>query len=158
MAVVRESIELPAAPEVVWDLLVDWPRQGEWMPGTVVRPLDPGGGTGVGGRIEGWSGVGPFGVRDPMEIRVWQPPRLVVMRHLGRVVRGAGAFELEETGPGRCRFAWSEWLELPGGALGRAAWPVVRPVARALTRLSLRRLAALVAAEQGISRQPGEGG
>jgi hypothetical protein len=66
-----------------------------------------------------------------------------VVRHTGRVVRGEGVFEVVELGPARTRFLWSELLDLPLGALGRAGWPIVRPVFRAGVRQSLRRMARL---------------
>lgn len=143
MAVIRESVELAAPQAAVWELLTDWPRQGEWILGTTAKTVG-GDATGVGGRIEGWTGLGPLGIRDPMEIRVWEPPRLVVMRHLGPWLRGSGAFELREAGAGRCVFTWSEWLEPPLGPVGRAGWRLAAPVSRMVTRLCLRRLAALV--------------
>ena len=65
-----------------------------------------------------------------MEVVEWDPPRRCVVRHLGRVVRGDGVFEVVELGPARSRFLWSELLDLPLGALGRLGWPLVRPAFR----------------------------
>jgi hypothetical protein len=55
---------------------------------------------------------------------------------------------IEMDGPGdgrhlgaRSRFLWSELLDLPLGVLGRAGWPVVRPVFRAGVERSLRAMA-----------------
>jgi hypothetical protein len=39
---------------------------------------------------------------------------------------------------------WEERVELPLGRLGRAGWPLVRPLARAGLGFALRRLARLV--------------
>jgi hypothetical protein len=64
-----------------------------------------------------------------------------VVRHLGKVVRGDGVFEVVELGPTRSRFLWSELLDLPLGALGSAGWPLVRPVFRAGVERSLRAMA-----------------
>ena len=61
----------------------------------------------------------------------------------GRVVKGAGAFEVEET-PTGARVVWSEWVRLPFGLLGEVGWLAVKPVAAVFLRISLRRLARLV--------------
>jgi hypothetical protein len=45
---------------------------------------------------------------------------------------------------GRSRFVWSEGLELPLGALGRAGWPLVKPGFVAGVKQSLRKFASLV--------------
>jgi uncharacterized protein YndB with AHSA1/START domain len=140
MAELIESVEIDAAPQRVWDALVDWDRQGEWMMLTQVRRTAQGG-QGVGGGIEARTGVGPIGFVDPMEIRVWEPPHRCVVRHTGRVVRGGGAFEIIDLGGGRSRFTWSEWLDLPLGLLGQLGWLPARPVVRAGIRRSLRRFA-----------------
>jgi polyketide cyclase/dehydrase/lipid transport protein len=139
-AAVVESVLVGASAEDVWDLLVDWERQQEWMLGTRVRGTRQGG-RGVGGGIEGFTGIGRVGFLDTMDITVWEPPVRCVVRHTGRVVRGAGAFEIEPLGPHRSRFVWSEWLDLPFGALGTRAWPLVRPAVRLGARMSLRRFA-----------------
>ncbi len=137
-------IVVEAPPAAVWDALVDWDRQGEWMLGTRVRGTTNGG-QGVGGGIEGWTGIGPIGFLDTMVITAWEPGVRCVVRHTGRVVRGSGAFEIEDLGGGRSRFLWSEYLDLPFGRVGRWGWPVVRPLLRAGVLHSLRRFARQVA-------------
>jgi hypothetical protein len=136
---VARLIEAPA--EQVWGVLTDWERQGEWMPATRVRSVH---GRAPGGRIEAWTGLGRLGFLDTMEITRWDPPRRCDVIHTGRVLRGSGWFAVEPLEAGRCRVVWGERLELPLGRLGRAGWPVVRPLARSGLRLGLRRLARLV--------------
>ena len=133
-----ETVDVAAPPDQVWDALVHWERQGEWMLLTRVRGTAQGG-QGVGGGIEAWTGIGPVGFVDRMVVRVWEPPERCVVWHTGRFVRGGGAFEVVDLGGGRSRFVWSEFLDLPLGRLGRLAWPLARPVARAALRVSLRR-------------------
>lgn len=140
-----ESVEVDAPPEKVWAALVDWERQGEWMLFTRVRATGQGG-HGVGGRIEGWTGLGPLGFTDPMTVVIWEPPARCVMRHTGRVVRGAGAFEVVDLGGGRSRFVWSEFLDLPLGRLGLLGWPLARPLMRMGVAYSLRRFGRYVQA------------
>ena len=91
-----------APPEQVFALVTDWPRHREWMVLTSARQ--------VGDRVEAFTGVGPLGFLDVMTISRWEPPHVVEMRHVGRLL-----------------------------------WPLARPVVNALARLSLHRLARLLA-------------
>jgi uncharacterized protein YndB with AHSA1/START domain len=132
--VLSQVVEAPARQ--VWDLLTDWDRHDRWMMLTRAE-----GGHGVGETLSAFTGVGPIGFLDTMTITVWEPPHRAVVRHTGRVVRGSGAFEVEELAAGRSRVVWSEWIELPLGLLGRLGWPLVRPLLRQFVQVSLRRLA-----------------
>lgn len=134
-------VDVAAPAEAVWRTVTDWPGQGEWMLGTKVRVDGPGDGRRLGARLTAVTGIGPLGVRDQMEIVEWDPPRRCVVRHLGKVVRGDGVFEVVELGPGRARFLWSELLDLPLGLLGRLGWPLVRPLFRFGVKVSLDRMA-----------------
>jgi hypothetical protein len=137
--VVTQDVDAPV--DLVWSTLVDWDQHGEWMLLTHAR-----GGAAVGEPIEAFTGIGRVGFLDRMTIVVWEPPHRAVVRHTGRVVRGSGAFEVQELSPGRSRVVWSEWVDLPLGVLGRIGWPLVRPVVRAGVSFSLRRLARQVEA------------
>jgi hypothetical protein len=57
------------------------------------------------------------------------------------VIRGEGYFEVLALGPQRCRFTFTELIDLPLGALGRLGWPLARPVVKAGFDASLRRMA-----------------
>lgn len=138
------TVDVDAPVEQTWAGAVDWAGQGEWMLGTRVRPTWQDG-RGVGGRIEAFTGVGPVGFLDTMDITRWEPPHRCHVVHTGRVVRGTGAFEVEPRGTGS-RFVWREDLELPLGRLGRLAWPLVRPLFSYGVRLSLKRFARWVEA------------
>ena len=133
------SVDVAAPPDRVWAAMVDWERQGEWMLGTTVRGT-VNGGHGTGAELEAWTGLGPVGFLDTMVITAWDPPYRCVVRHTGRVVRGAAAFEVEPAGAGS-RFVWTEWLELPWGRLGELGFVLVRPLVVAGIRYSLRRFA-----------------
>ena len=145
------TVDVDAPSEQTWAGATDWAGQGEWMLGTRVRPTDQGG-QGVGGGIEAFTGVGPLGFLDRMEITLWEPPRRCHVRHLGRVVRGTGAFEVEPLPRDRSRFVWREDLDLPLGLLGRLGWPVVRPAFAYGVQLSLRRFARWVEAGRPSAR------
>lgn len=135
--VVTQDVAAPA--QRVFDVLTDWDVHDRWMFLTRAE-----GGRGEGAEIAAFTGVGRIGFLDTMRITVWEPPRRAVVRHTGTVVRGSGAFEVEPLGPDRSRVVWSEWIDLPLGALGRAGWPLARPAMRFFLQQSLRRLARYV--------------
>lgn len=148
MAEIVLSVEVNASAEEAWAALTDWVGQGEWMFATQVR-VARGDGVSVGSLLSARTGAGPLGVVDDMEITRWDPPRRCEVRHFGRLIRGTGAFEVEPTGPRRCRTVWSEWLEVPAGLPGQYGLAVARPVIRAAVAHSLRRLALVVEARAG---------
>jgi Polyketide cyclase / dehydrase and lipid transport len=138
-------IEVDAPAEAVWAYVTDWERQGEWMLGTRVR-VTGGDGRGAGTTLRAVTGVGPLGVVDTMEVVAFTPPSgerpgRAAVRHTGRVIRGEGWFEVVPLGPQRCRFTFTELIDLPLGALGRLGWPLARPVVKAGFDASLRRMA-----------------
>jgi carbon monoxide dehydrogenase subunit G len=140
-----ETVDVDAPPEQVWAALVDWVRTDEWMLATDVRTVG-GPAHEVGGVLEARTGVpvpgrGHVGLLDRMEITSWDPPRRVAVRHVGRVVRGSGVFEVRPRGTG-ATLAWTEDVDLPLGVLGRLGWPLVRPATSVGLRISLRRFAA----------------
>jgi hypothetical protein len=134
-------VDIAAPPGVVWDVVTDWAGQGEWILATRVEVTSGGDGRRLGATLRAVTGVGPLRFADPMEIVEWDPPHRCVVRHTGRVVRGEGVFEVVARPAGRSRFLWSELLDLPFGIVGRAAWALGRPVAKAGLDHSLRRLA-----------------
>jgi uncharacterized protein YndB with AHSA1/START domain len=142
--VVSQVVAAPA--QQVWDALTDWDVHHEWMLLTRAE-----GGHAEGETLSAFTGIGRIGFLDTMTITVWEPPRRAVVRHTGRVVRGSGAFEVQPLGERRCRVVWSEWVDLPFGAVGRVGWLVVRVLVRAGVQLSLRRLARYV--ESGRSQR-----
>lgn len=151
-------VDVQAPAEDLWRTVTDWPGQGEWMLGTRVEVRSSGDGRYLGAALSAVTGIGPVGVTDTMEIVEWDPPRRCVVRHTGRVVRGEGVFEVVALGPERSRFLWSELLDLPLGAVGRAGWPLVRPAMRAGVEHSLRRMARLCEARYRAGRGSGAGG
>ncbi len=136
------SVDVEAPPLQVWRAMVDWERQGEWMPLTDVAVVggDP---QGVGGRIEARTGMPVGGGRhvgllDTLEITGWHPPSRVEVLHTGRVVRGPGIFEVRPRMAG-ATVIWTEQLDLPLGRLGRLGWPLARPGAAFVLHLGLSR-------------------
>ena len=117
-------VDVNAPAEAVWHTVTDWPGQGEWMLGTRVEVDGPGDGRHLGARLRAFTGVGPLGFTDTMEIVAWEPPRRCVVRHTGKVVRGDGVFEV-----------------VPLGAVGALGFRVVKPVFRLGIAHSLRAMA-----------------
>ena len=134
---ITSRIALPVPPERAWRAVVDWPRQSQWMLATRVR-----GGHGAGAQVVARTGIGPLGFTDTMVITHWEPPRRCVVAHTGRVIRGAGVFEVVPAGTGS-ELRWTERLELPFATAGRWGWRVVRPLVQRGMDLSLRRFARL---------------
>ncbi|MFP5023140.1 SRPBCC family protein [Pseudonocardia phyllosphaerae] len=139
------DVAVPAA--VLWEVVTDWAGQSAWMLGTRVE-VTAGDGRSVGTELCATTGVGPLAVADTMRITDWSEPaagapgrREVVVVHTGKVVRGEGVFAVEDLGPDRSRFLWTELLDLPFGPVGRLGWPLVRPAFRAGVAHSLHAMA-----------------
>lgn len=134
------SVEVAAPAGTTWLALTDWTRQHEWMLGTEVEVL-AGNGRSVGSRLAAFTGVAGIGITDTMEIIGWEPPVRCTVRHLGKLVRGTGAFHVQDKGPQRSVFIWSEQLDLPFGLVGRLGWPLVKPAFTVGLKYSLHRFA-----------------
>jgi Polyketide cyclase / dehydrase and lipid transport len=140
---VAAGVVVDAGQQDVWNLVVDWARQREWILATRTD-----GGHGLGARVVGSTGVGPIGFSDPMVITEWAPPARCEVTHEGRVVRGSGLFEVVPRGVGssaRSEFRWTERIELPlPASIGKPlAKALVGPLARLGLGWSLRRFARL---------------
>ena len=139
MAEIVVAVDVAASVESTWAAATDWVRQGEWMLGTDVRPLD--GASGPGARLSARTRIGPFSFVDEMRITSWEPPHRCQVTHLGNVVRGSAAFEVESLTDGGSRFSWSEWLDLPLGLLGQYGFWLGRPIFQAGLQISMQRFA-----------------
>lgn len=148
-APVRLDVTVDAPVDVVFASVTDWARQGEWMLGTRVA-IRSGDGRSVGSELAAWTGIG-VGFWDTMVITRWDPPYRVDVLHTGRVVRGTGTMEVVALPGARSRFIWSEELDLPLGAVGRASWPLARPAFLAGVRRSLRAFARSVESRAAAS-------
>jgi hypothetical protein len=157
MAELTVTRRVPVPAELAWSLLLDWSRQREWVLGTRVWVVD-GDGASVGSRIVAFTGVGDVGLVDTMEITEWQPPLRCRVRHTGRLVRGAGVFQVRPGGQDNtCVVGWTEQLDLPLGRLGELGWRVLRPAFAAGVRLCLRRFDALARAQAVRTAAGGSG-
>ena len=147
--VVSAGADVRAPADHVFAEMVRWENQGRWMLGTYVRAV-LGDADDVGGRIDAWTGVGRLGFLDTMVITRWdESERVVLVEHIGKVVRGEGVMRVSCTAPDRCRVQWCERLEVPGGRPGLVGWRAIRPLAAAGLAVSLRRFAREVDREHG---------
>lgn len=140
-------VDVDAPAEAVWHTVTDWPGQGEWILGTKVEVEGGGEGRHLGARLRAFTGVGPVGFLDTMEIVEWDPPRYCLVRHTGKVVRGDGVFRVVPNGPDRARFLWTELVDLPLGAAGVLGWRVAQPAVRWGIARSLQKMARLCEAQ-----------
>jgi hypothetical protein len=147
---IAARVDVAAPAERVWDAVVDWDIQHEWMFLTRVRGTHLQG-QAVGGRLEAFTGMGRVGFLDTMEVTAWDPPRRCEVLHTGKVVRGTAAFVVRPRGEHAATFLWSEQLDLPFGRLGRLAWPLVKRLISLPLAYSLRKL------RRRIERQQDQG-
>ncbi|GAA5043407.1 uncharacterized protein YndB with AHSA1/START domain [Thermocatellispora tengchongensis] len=145
MVDLRVAVHAKASPERVFAVLTDWPRHEEWM--LLTRAEVTGGdGRSVGSGLAAFTGLGPVGFTDTMEITRWIPPHTVEVRHTGGLVRGTGRFHVLPRAGGGSTIVWEESLDPPLGPVGWLALTLARPANTTFLKLSLRRLAALAAA------------
>jgi len=119
------SVQVAAPPATIFAAMTDWERQSEWVFGTRVSVV-AGDGRSVGSEIDAVT----FGVSDRMRITRWDPPHVVEVEHLGRIVRGTGVFAVRGS-----RFVWTERLDVP------FFYPLVKPLFVPMLRRSLQRFA-----------------
>lgn len=139
MARIRVATVIPATPSEVWDDLADVASHVEWMRDAVAIEFTSPQHEGVGTTFDCATCVGPFRLRDRMEITRWEPGRAMGVRHVG-LVRGEGVISLRARRRGGTAVVWSERLRFPwwlGGPL--TAWAAA-PVLVAVWRGSMRNL------------------
>jgi hypothetical protein len=144
------GVDVAASAQATWDAVVDWERQGRWLPVTKVKVVAAGPDRGLGTRFVARTGVGPLAVVDRMTVTEWDPPRRATVTKTGRVMRGSAWFEVRPLDSGRCRLVWGEALTPPPfGPLARPAGAVLALGTRAFFPFALRRFAADVAPAAG---------
>lgn len=138
MARIEATTHVEASPARVWQVLTDWEEQPRWMADarSVIVTSPEREGVGVVLRCRTVIAAGLV-ITDEMVTTDWQPERVLAVRHLGRLIRGVGAFELSPT-PHGTRLLWWEEIDPPLGALGEAvATLLVVPWVRRVFRTSL---------------------
>lgn len=131
-------MEIDAPVESVWEQVADLASHVEWMrDARRVRFLSEQR-EGLGTRMEVETRLGPLRTSDLVEVVGWDPPRRIVVVHVG-AVEGRGEFLLEPSGKDRTRFTWTERLRFPwyfGGGFGAT---LAKPLLRGIWRGNLHR-------------------
>jgi Polyketide cyclase / dehydrase and lipid transport len=138
VARIEATTHIEVEPQRVWDVLVDWEAQPRWMVDarSVEVTGDERSGTDVTLLCMTDIAAGLV-VRDPIRVTEWDEPRILGVAHLGELIRGVGAFELDPTPHGTAIVWWEEFVA-PFGALGEAvADAVVVPYTGRVFRRSL---------------------
>lgn len=135
--------DLDGPPALVWKLLVDWERQGDWMLEAsdfeVVSPNREG----VGVEALATVRIGGISTRDRIRVDVWEPGRHLGITHLGWV-GGRGDLRLSPIGPHATRLDWREELAPPWGVVGALGMRLFRPLIARVLRRDVRVLEDLV--------------
>lgn len=139
---VTATVIVDAPAERVYDAFISWERQGDWIPLTKVRVVSGDGGE--GSVIEAVTSLRGAGLRDEMRVVKLDRPYEVRVVHFGRLLRGPGVMRCTPLGSGRTQMVWHEWFHLPGGVVGRLAWPVLWPGSKLALTQALKRFADLV--------------
>jgi len=134
------SVEVKASQQKVFDKIVDWESQGQWMLGTKVSGTKNNG-EGLGGEINAWTGFWKIGFNDPMVITQWIEPKIVDVKHIGRLVKGTGSMVVEKIDENNSRFIWSESINLPFGFIGKIGWTIIKPFFVSGIKFSLNKFA-----------------
>lgn len=138
------SVDVAAPPQQVWDTLVAWERQPEWMVDAMSVEVLTSAREGVGVTIRCPTNLLGVTVEDVMLVTGWRAPAYLEVTHIGRIITGRGAFELTATSPATTRLLWWEEIDPPLGALGEwGARRLALPVLRRIFGRSLRNLARL---------------
>lgn len=139
MARIEVSTHIEAPPERVWDVLVDWERQAQWMGDASSVQVRTAHRSGSGVQIRCRTNILGFPVNDDLVVTQWDEGNSLEVRHLGWLIRGVAAFELTPT-PSGTRIQWWEEAEVPLRAIGEVvAGPLVVPW---VSRVFRRNLAA----------------
>lgn len=136
-----------APPEVIWDLITDWERQGDWMLEASDFVVTSAHREGLGVEAEATIKIAGITTRDRIRVGGWEPPRHLAIEHLGWV-SGRGEIHVFPSGPARSRVFWREELHPPLGILGATGLSVFKPVMKHIFDRDLDVLARLAASRR----------
>ena len=139
MGRIRVSTVIGARPSRVWADVRDIGSHVSWMEDAESIRFTSGATEGVGTTFDCATKVGPFRLRDRMEVTEWDEGRAMGIRHRG-LVTGTGRFTLRRTPRGRTRFTWEERLAFPWWMGGRLGSLVAKPVLRRTWKRNLGNL------------------
>lgn len=134
-----------AAPQVVWEEMIDWPNHGQWIPATRVD-LDEGDPQTVGGTFTGYTGYGPLTLVDRMRVTSieWDEAKAqgsCEVAKLGPVLEGRAGFAIAADGSGS-RLEWFEDVTVP--YLPKPLAPIVNKLSAFGFSMGMRKLAKVI--------------
>ena len=139
----EQAAVIGAPRERVWSVVSDWERQASWMP-DVSRIEVRGPERELGASMTVRTKV--FGIpaaTDLVRVIVWEPPRRLVVDHVG-VVTGTGQWRLDPVDERSTRFTWIEEIRMMPPVLGSIALWLYAPWQRWMLRRSIRNLKRIV--------------
>jgi hypothetical protein len=119
MATICVSTQIAATKKQVWEVVKDISDHVNWMKDAEQIDFLSEKRSGVGTIFDCVTKVGPFRLKDKMEITEWVDEESMGVRHEG-LVTGSGRFSLTETSNDQTVFTWEETLYFPfwmGGPL-----------------------------------------
>jgi carbon monoxide dehydrogenase subunit G len=97
--------EVRLDPQDAWNRVTDWQRHGQFVPLTRIT-ITPDG-------FDAFTGLGPLGFHDPMQIVEVRAPQLCRLVKRGRVVTGWAELAIEPLAGGS-RVIWREDIHVRG--------------------------------------------
>jgi hypothetical protein len=143
---VTATVIVNASAERVFAAFMSWEKQSEWIPFTKVRVVRGDGGE--GSLVEAVTALGPAVLRDELEIVKVNAPYEVRVVHCGKVLRGPGSMRCTSMSGNRTQVVVHEWFHLPGGTVGKIAWPVLWPGSKLGFTGALKKFGRLVEQER----------
>ena len=139
MATINVSIEIAATPKEVWGVVKDISDHVNWMKDAERIDFLTEKQSGVGTMFDCATKVGPFRLKDKMEITEWVDEESMGVSHAG-LVTGTGRFSLKETASNGTLFAWEETLYFPFWMGGPLRNPVGTRILSLIWRKNLKLL------------------
>jgi carbon monoxide dehydrogenase subunit G len=142
--VIEVADTMPGPPEVVWAVITDWEHQGDWMLEASKFEVIGDQREGVGVEARATVRIAGIRTRDTVRVSMWEPPRILVIDHMGWV-KGAGEIQLQPVSEGT-RMRWRETLFPPRalGPVGRLGLRATAPLMKRIFRRDLRVLRGLI--------------
>ncbi len=139
MATINVSVEIAATRKEVWDVVKDISDHVNWMKDAERIDFLTEKQSGVGTMFDCATKVGPFRLKDKMEITEWVDEKSMGVSHAG-LVTGTGRFSLKETASNGTLFAWEETLYFPFWMGGPLRNPVGTRILSLIWRKNLKLL------------------
>jgi hypothetical protein len=105
VALIEIVREVPLSPADAWQRVTTWERHGEFVPLTRITRTSDG--------FDAFTGLGPVGFHDPMQVVEWREPSFCRLQKRGRVVTGWAELSVDPT-PSGSRVTWREDIHVTG--------------------------------------------